>query len=117
MYAPMTFAQLQQLDSTETLVLTVNNRFARRLLSQLQSSLQAQTQAQGQKKAIAVPDILPLSAWLSQANDDLSFNAEIAPASYLLDSFSSLYVWEQTIYSQTVTDSSLIDVPPLIFIG
>lgn len=111
MYAPMTFAQLQQLDSTETLVLTVNNRFARRLLSQLQSSLQAQTQAQGQKKAIAVPDILPLSAWLSQANDDLSFNAEIAPASYLLDSFSSLYVWEQTIYSQTVTDSSLIDVP------
>lgn len=111
MYAPITFAQLQQLDSTDTLVLTVNNRFARRLLSQLQSGLQADTLVQGLKKAIAVPDILPLSAWLSQANDDLSFNAEIAPASYLLDSFSSLYVWEQTIYNQTTTDSSLIDVP------
>ena len=109
MYASLTFAQLQQVDSTDTLVLTVNNRFARRLLSQLQQHLL--DHAQGQKKAIDVPDIMPLSAWLRQANDDLSFNAEVAPASYLLDGFSSLHLWEQTIYQQDAEDTWLIDVP------
>lgn len=109
MYASITFTQLRRLDSNYTLVLTVNNRFARRLLSQLQRELLAE--AQGQKKAIAVPDIMPLSAWLRQANDDLSFNAEAAPASYLLDVFSSLHLWEQTIYSQDAEDTWLIDVP------
>ena len=109
MYAPITFTQLQQLNSTDTLVLTVNNRFARRLLTQLQYHLLEQVQ--GQKKAMAVPDILPLSAWLRQANDDLSFNAELAPASYLLDGFSSLHLWEQAIYSQDSEDTWLIDVP------
>ena len=104
MYIPLDFTQLSGLDSTETLVLTVNNRFARRLLSQLQHTLL------GQQKAIAVPDIMPLTAWLRQANDDLSFNVDQAPASYLLDSFSSLYVWEQTIYAQESEDSWLIDV-------
>lgn len=109
MYAFISFRQLQHLESNETLVLTVNNRFARRLLSQLQRDLL--DYAQGQKKAIAVPDIMPLSAWLRQANDDLSFNAGAAPASYLLDSFSSLYLWEQTIYAQGTEKTWLIDVP------
>lgn len=109
MYGSISFTQLQGLDSNDTLVLTVNNRFARRLLSQLQRELLAETQ--GQKKAIAVPDIMPLSAWLRQANDDLSFNAQAAPASYLLDAFSSLHLWEQTIYNQDSEDTWLIDVP------
>lgn len=109
MYASISFRQLQHLDSNDTLVLTVNNRFARRLLSQLQNELLVK--AQGQKKAIAVPDIMPLSAWLRQANDDLSFNVDAAPASYLLDSFSSLHLWEQTIYNQDAEDTWLIDVP------
>lgn len=109
MYASISFTQLQGLESTDTLVLTVNNRFARRLLSQLQRDLL--DYAQGQKKAIAVPDIMPLSAWLRQANDDLSFNVDAAPASYLLDAFSSLYLWEQTIYGQGTEKTWLIDVP------
>lgn len=99
------FNQLLQLDSTETLVLTVNNRFARRLLGQLQHSLL------GQKKAMAVPDIMPFSAWLRQVNDDLTFSDSQAPAAYLLDSFSRLYVWEQVIYEQEPEQSLLIDVP------
>ena len=105
MYRNIDFMQLSELDSTETLVLTVNNRFARRLLSQLQQTLV------GQKNAIAVPDIMPLNAWLRQANDDLSFASDYAPAAYLLDAFSSLYVWEQTIYAQEPEDAWLIDVP------
>src|SRR5690554_2137068 len=105
MYRSIDFMQLSELDSTETLVLTVNNRFARRLLSQLQQTLV------GQKNAIAVPDIMPLNAWLRQANDDLSFVSDYAPAAYLLDAFSSLYVWEQTIYAQEPEDAWLIDVP------
>lgn len=105
MYAQLDCTELLQLQSEETLVLTVNNRFARRILSDLQQSLR------GQKKAIAVPDIMPLSAWLRQANDDLSFFDDYVPASYLLDSFSSLHVWEQIIYSQEEEQSWLIDVP------
>lgn len=105
MYAQLDCTELLQLPSEETLVLTVNNRFARRILSDLQLSLR------GQKKAIAVPDIMPLSAWLRQANDDLSFFDDYVPASYLLDSFSSLSVWEQIIYSQEEEKAWLIDVP------
>ena len=105
MYAQLNCTELLQLNSEETLVLTVNNRFARRILSDLQQSLR------GQHKAIAVPDIMPLSAWLRQANDDLSFFDDDVPASYLLDSFSSLHVWEQIIYEQEAEQAWLIDVP------
>lgn len=107
MFASLKFTQLLDLESTNTLIITVNNRFARRLLSELQNSLLQQEQ----KKAIAVPDIMPLSAWLRQANDDLSFNSTGAPASYLLDGFSSLHLWEQTIYAQEPENAWLIDVP------
>lgn len=107
MFDTLKFNQLLDLDSTNTLIITVNNRFARRLLSELQNNLLKQEQ----KKAIAVPDIMPLSAWLRQANDDLSFNPIDAPASYLLDSFSSLHLWEQTIYAQEPENAWLIDVP------
>lgn len=107
MFATLKFSQLLDLDSKSTLIITVNNRFARRLLSELQNSLLKQEQ----KKAIAVPDIMPLSAWLRQANDDLSFNPTAAPASYLLDGFSSLHLWEQTIYAQEPENAWLIDVP------
>ena len=107
MFESLRFTQLLQLDSSRTLIITVNNRFARRLLSELQKSLLKKEP----KKTIAVPDIMPLSAWLRQANDDLSFTPEAAPASYLLDSFSSLHVWEQTIYAQEPESAWLIDVP------
>ena len=105
MYAQLDLTDLLQLESEETLVLTVNNRFARRILSELQRSLS------GEHKAIAVPDIMPLSAWLRQANDDLSFHDGEGPASYLLDTFSSLHVWEQIIYAQEAENAWLIDVP------
>lgn len=105
MYAQLDCTELLELKSEETLVLTVNNRFARRILSELQRSLS------GEHKAIAVPDIMPLSAWLRQANDDLSFYDDYVPASYLLDAFSSLHVWEQIIYGQEEESAWLIDVP------
>ncbi len=105
MYAQLDCTQLLQLKSEDTLVLTVNNRFARRILSELQRSLS------GAHKAIAVPDIMPLSAWLRQANDELSFYDAYGPASYLLDGFSSLHVWEQIIYAHEQEDAWLIDVP------
>lgn len=104
MYKKIDFNQLLHCDSVETLVLTVNNRYARRLLVQIQQTL-------GEKKAVAVPDIMPLSAWLVRVNDELSFYEEYAPASYLLDRFSSLHLWEQIIYQQEPDQSALIDVP------
>lgn len=104
MHKQIDFEQLLQWDSKQTLVLTVNNRYARRLLIQIQQTL-------GTKKAIAVPDIMPLSAWLVQVNDELSFYDDYVPASYLLDNFSSLHLWEQIIYQQEPDQSALIDVP------
>ena len=105
MYASLTSTELLDLNSDELIVLTVNNRFARRVMAELQKHVPS---AQG---TLALPDIVPVSAWYRQLNDELSFNEDYAPASYLLDRFSSLYVWEQIIYEQETEQAWLIDVP------
>lgn len=107
MLNPLSLAQLVSLESTRTVVLTVNNRFARRVLLQLQQQLLHNKHQQ----TLALPAIMPLSAWLLQANDDLSFNESVAPASYLLDGFSSAHLWEQVILEQEPEAAWLLDVP------
>ena len=67
---PVSLDQLAGLPSMATLVLTVNNRHARRIVADLSSRLDAQRQV------MALPDIVPLSAWLQQASDQLSFVAD-----------------------------------------
>ena len=59
----VSMAQLQELNSAETVVLTVNKRYARRLLGHLSARLA------GAGGTVAVPEIVPLGAWLAQASD------------------------------------------------
>src|SRR3546814_4285272 len=56
--------------SENTLILTVNNRHARRVLAELSAGLGPD------RSVMAVPDIVPLSGWLRRLADSLSFLPE-----------------------------------------
>ncbi|HRL22646.1 MAG TPA: PD-(D/E)XK nuclease family protein [Alcaligenes sp.] len=99
----ISLAQLQDLDSTSTVVLTVNNRYARRLLG----SLSARLAQQG--GTVAVPEILPLGAWLAQASDQLCFSEQWQPAAHHMDKFASLQRWEHSI-EQCEPDGYFLDM-------
>ncbi len=89
--------------SESTLVLTVNNRHARRVLAELSAGL-----GPG-RSVMAVPDILPLSAWLKRASDQLSFVPESRQAMHTLDAFGSQLLWQHVI-AEAEADHVLLDV-------
>ena len=106
MIATHTEVSLQDLvclPSTETLIITVNNRYARRILAELSSRLD------DARRVIAVPDIVPLSAWLRQAGDQLSFMPEAQLAGNTLDTFGSRHLWQQVI-GEAEAEDRLLDV-------
>jgi probable DNA repair protein len=86
-----------------TLVLTVNNRHARRVLAELSAGLGPD------RSVMAVPDILPLSAWLRRAADRLSFVPESRQAMHTLDAFGSQLLWQRVI-AEAEADHVLLDV-------
>lgn len=97
--------ELGECESTQTLILTVNNRFARRILETLQRSLPA-----GQR-TMEVPEIMPVGAWLRQLADELCFSDEFAPAAHVLDSFGCHYAWEEAIREEEATEGEgLLDM-------
>lgn len=95
--------RLMAMESADTLVLTVNNRYARRLLGQLCTRL-----GPGES-SVAIPEILPLSAWLRQMSDSLCFSPEHAPASHEVDKFTAQLLWQQAI-SKCEDQGYLLDV-------
>lgn len=90
------------MDADSTLVLSVNNRHARRIVSELSATLGAS------QKVMAVPDIVPLPAWLMQIADHLSFQADQDVPSHIADGFGALYVWRRVI-SDIESDNVLLD--------
>ncbi|TAL77205.1 MAG: hypothetical protein EPN76_08780 [Burkholderiaceae bacterium] len=94
---------LAGLPSMATLVLTVNNRHARRILADLSAMLDAQRQV------MALPDIMPVSAWLRQAGDQWSFASDNGLAAHTVDAFGALSLWRQVII-EAETDHALLDV-------
>jgi len=83
-------------DPARILVLTVNNRHARRLLA----DWSAQDPA---RAAHRVARIMPLSAWMRQAADALAFAQapDTQPvAAHVLDAFGAQQVWTQVIEEQ-----------------
>ena len=96
--------EIESFDSTQTQILTVNNRYARRILSALQKQLSSD------RRAVAVPDIIPMGAWLKIVADELCFSDAFQPASYLLDGFGTIQLWEQTIAELEGDDRVLLDV-------
>lgn len=90
------------LDAASTVILSVNNRHARRIVTEL-SALLGVTQ-----QVMAVPDIVPLGAWLTQAADHLSFQADHDMPSYIADNFGAAYLWRRVI-NDAEPDHTLLD--------
>lgn len=88
---PLTQDSLLDLDPAVTQIITVNNRSARRVLAFFQRHLQQPG------TAMAIAEVLPLSAWYQRAEDELCLLGDAMPASFVLDSFSARQVWENII--------------------
>ncbi|RTZ44692.1 hypothetical protein EKL30_09035 [Candidimonas sp. SYP-B2681] len=102
-FRPISLASLPELHAGTTLILTVNNRHARRILAELSSRL---TET---RKVMAVPDIMPLSGWLAHIADQLSFVPEAGLAAHTLDAFGSQFLWQRVI-AEAESDHVLLDV-------
>lgn len=83
-----------RLPPAQTLVLTVNNRLARRLTLGLAAQLRLERQVS------ELPRVLPLAAWLVQAADDLAFVADAVLPAYRLDAFATQMVWVDAIRAE-----------------
>jgi len=80
----------------QTLVLTVNNRQARGLLGRLAAQLNA-GQSGGGKSVLALPEIVPLQAWIQRLIEQQTFIQDAAPAAHQVDGFGSLLLWQAVI--------------------
>jgi probable DNA repair protein len=101
--ARISIEDLVALDSTATLVVTVNNRYARRLVTLFSQCL-------GQRRgAMPIPDIVPFSAWLSQLAQQLSFDAGVSAPPHRLDAFAARHLWEKAI-ARAEQEHVLLDV-------
>ncbi|WP_459615160.1 PD-(D/E)XK nuclease family protein [Bordetella sp. 2513F-2] len=95
--------ELAALPADGTLVLTVNNRLARRLVLELAGQLRRERQVS------ELPRVLPLSAWLGEAADELAFLPEAELPAYRLDAFAAQMVWVDAI-EQEEAGRVLLDV-------
>lgn len=87
----VTLEQAGQLPATQTLVLTVNNRLARRLTLDLAAHLRRDRQVS------ELPRVLPLAAWLVEAAAELAFVPNADLPAHRLDSFATQMVWVDAI--------------------
>lgn len=75
----------------QTQILTVNNRYARRLLAQFSAALGAERQV------MAVPDIVPLGAWLGRQANNRAYCAGLPFPSHTIDAFGAQLLWQEVI--------------------
>lgn len=83
--------QAGQLPAAHTLVLTVNNRLARRLTLDLAAQLRRERQVS------ELPRVLPLAAWIAESADALAFTPGAGLSAYRLDTFAAQMVWADAI--------------------
>src|SRR5690606_33134663 len=102
-FATVSLDQLSQQDTGSILILTVNNRHARRIVADLSAGLSETRQE------MEVPDIVPLSGWLARAADQLSFVPDSDLASHTVDAFGSQLLWQRVIADEE-SDHVLLDV-------
>jgi probable DNA repair protein len=101
-YPSISLVELGNLPPASSLILTVNNRLARRLTLDL-ATLRRQTQ-----QVSELPRILPLSAWLADAAQALTFIDATPLPRYRLDSFATQLLWTETIRDEEA-DRVLLD--------
>lgn len=83
---------LTDLPAAETLVLTVNNRWARRLTQALAEGLRSNRQVS------ELPHIVPLASWYREAAESLAFMPDARLPAHWLDTFASAMVWMDVIH-------------------
>lgn len=93
----LTLAQAAALPPAATVVVTVNNRLARRLAQELS----AQYALPG-----AFAEVLPWRAWFDALAESLGFVAETALPRHRLDDFAARLLWRQAI---AASDANLLD--------
>ena len=103
LFTEISFAEFAALPGQDVLVLTVNNRQSRRLIAELAAEL-SETQRVRQ-----VPQILPLSAWIRQAEESLTFLPQDNGPAHVLDGFGARQLWRQVI-AQQESQRPLLDV-------
>src|SRR5690606_24059169 len=89
--ALITLDQVGRLPAAQTLVLTVNNRLARRLTLDLAAQLRRERQVS------ELPRVLPLAAWLAEAGGELAFAPGAELPAHRLDAFATQMVWADAI--------------------
>lgn len=100
----MTSDQLFALPPRSTLVLTVNNRLARRIGMEFASHLRS-----NQVDVAEYPAIIPLSAWIRQEFDRAGFDAATAHFHHVLDPFAAQLLWSDVIRAHEI-QQPLLDV-------
>ena len=93
-YPELSLPDIGGLPAAGMLVLTVNNRLARRLTLELAGLLRAERQVS------ELPRIVPLSAWLAESANELAFDAGGDMPAYRLDSFATQMVWTEAIRAE-----------------
>lgn len=93
-YPDLSLPAIGGMSAADTLVLTVNNRLSRRLTLELAGLLRQERQVS------ELPRILPLSAWLADAANELAFEADDEVPAYRLDSFATQLVWTEAIRAE-----------------
>ncbi|MDQ6217164.1 hypothetical protein NMF62_29095, partial [Achromobacter insolitus] len=93
-YPDLSLPAIGGMSAADTLVLTVNNRLSRRLTLELAGLLRQERQVS------ELPRILPLSAWLADAANELAFEADDEVPAYRLDSFATQLVWTEAIRTE-----------------
>lgn len=89
------------LPAAQTLVLTVNNRLSRRLTLALAGR-------QATQQVTELPRIMPLSAWLADTAQSLTFTSQDAPK-FRLNTFASQRLWVDVIEAEEA-ERTLMDV-------
>ena len=86
------YVGLGQLASRDTVILTVNNRLARRVIQSL-----ARAQVSQAQRVSQMPTVVPWSGWLSQQLARAVFQEGLTAHTLLLDSFATQTVWAEVI--------------------
>ena len=102
--ATISLQELAALYAENVLILTVNNRHARRVLGELSATLSSA------RSVMAAPDVVPLSGWLRGAADQLSFQPDAPLASHVADAFGAQLLWQRVIADEEA-DRALLDIP------
>lgn len=98
-------AQLFCLPARSTLIVTVNNRLARRIGLDFAQDLRARGLVVAE-----LPSIVPLMAWIRQQFDRAGFDAATQDMHHLLDPFTAQMLWSDVIRAEE-------DASPLMDVG